>query len=78
MLLFPLLVGSTAFLLVAQSWLLHNCEDYNYYNNLHILNSENCNFVFLSQSSHHRPGNTIETNLKNLNVSQFDLAFEVT
>lgn len=29
------------------------------------------------KSSHHRPGNTIETNLKNLNVNQFDLAFEV-
>lgn len=29
------------------------------------------------KAAHHRPGNTIETNLKNLNVNQFDLAFEV-
>ncbi|KAJ7356351.1 hypothetical protein OS493_025460 [Desmophyllum pertusum] len=29
------------------------------------------------KKSNHRPGNTIETNLKNLNVNQFDLAFEV-
>lgn len=29
------------------------------------------------KTTHHRPGNTIETNLKNLNVNQFDLAFEV-
>jgi len=29
------------------------------------------------KTNHHRPGNTIETNLKNLNVNQFDLAFEV-
>ena len=51
------------------------------YNNL-ILNSEiqvyTQHSVFLLQSSHHRPGNTIESNLKNLNVNQFDLAFEVS
>lgn len=29
------------------------------------------------KATHHRTGNTIETNLKNLNVNQFDLAFEV-
>ena len=32
----------------------------------------------LSKATHHRTGNTIETNLKNLNVNQFDLAFEVS
>lgn len=32
----------------------------------------------LSKGTHHRTGNTIETNLKNLNVNQFDLAFEVS
>lgn len=29
------------------------------------------------KAANHKPGNTIETNLKNLNVNQFDLAFEV-
>ncbi|CAH3123316.1 unnamed protein product [Pocillopora meandrina] len=29
------------------------------------------------KAAHHRPGNTIESNLKNINVNQFDLGFEV-
>lgn len=32
---------------------------------------------FFFKAANHKPGNTIETNLKNLNVNQFDLAFEV-
>ena len=34
--------------------------------------------VFFFKAANHKPGNTIETNLKNLNVNQFDLAFEVS
>lgn len=52
-------------------------EDIHYFS-LTDLHPSNEYLFVLSKATHHRTGNTIETNLKNLNVNQFDLAFEVS